>query len=159
MGCPKGKQRSGVGQAAHVARPHSKPTDRLGHAMGCRKMPTNCPWTKAQVCCRSPPGAHLVLLWSWGGGFQRKKSTSISSGCGKGYRWLRLTLQGGTWDLSRFLKYYLCLSNRNWVRAEHVPKQKLLRRVLAEAGKALTYQVKMEKKMRSRVCKHIYTPR
>lgn len=93
--------------------------------------------------------AQLLLLWPWGGRSKENKSMSIIFACGKGCRWLRVTLQGGTWDLRRFL----CLSNENWVRAECVPKQKLLVRMPAEAGKALLYQAKTDQKVRTPACK------
>lgn len=110
----------------HVACPHSKPTGRLETA--------RVVGNTLELSMHERTGAWLLLFWPWGGRFKENKSTSISSGCRKGHRWLRLTLQGGTWDLRRLLKYYLCLSNKNWVRAEHVPKQKLLKRVPVESG-------------------------
>lgn len=88
---------------------------------------------------RSPVGALLLLLWPWGGKQKGNKSMSIGFRCGKGCRWLRLALQGGTWDLGRFLKYYLCLSDKMLVRAECTLKQNLLIRVPAESGKVLRY--------------------
>jgi len=123
--------------------------------MGCRR---HLGIVHAQNC-GAAAGARLLLHWHRGGRFKENKRTSVGSGCGKGYRWLRLTLQGGTWDLSRFLKYYLCLSNKNWVRAGRALKQKLLIRALAESRKALMYQVKTEEKRRTLVRKHICTPR
>lgn len=133
----------------------AKPAGRLVNAMGCRRHLGTVHAQKRG----SAAVAQLLLLWPWGGRFKENTSTSIHSGCGKGYRWLRLALQGGMWDLSRFLKYYLCLSNKNCVRAECVPKQMLLMRVLAESGKALMYQLKTEKESRTLVCKHMCTPR
>ena len=104
---------SGLGSAkppwTHVACPHVKPAGRLVNAVGCRR---HLGIVHAQKR-GSAAGARLLLLWPWGGRFKANKSMSIGSGCGRGYRWLRLTLQGRTWDLSRFLKHYFCLSNKN----------------------------------------------
>lgn len=72
---------------------------------------------------RSPAGALLLFLWPWGGRWRGNKSTSSRFECGKECRWLRLTLRGGIWDLGMFLKYYLCLSDKNWVNTECALKQ------------------------------------
>lgn len=62
------------------------------------------------------------------------------------------------WDLGKFLKYYLCLSDKNWVNAECALKQNPLIRVLAESGKALRYQINTEKEMMTQVCKLVCMP-